>query len=129
MQHGWRESEVTELDTRIEALRSQLDRTTFELARQRGQSMSLSDIVHHLHKTNAQSITDLTQPSTLIEPLTERELEILRLIAVGHSNREIAEILTISIGTVKTHSHNIYGKLDASNRTEASARAHDLNLV
>ena len=129
VQHGWRESEVTELDTRIEALRTQLDRTTFELARQRGQSMSLSDIVHHLHKTNVQSLTDLTQPSTLIEPLTERELEILRLIAVGHSNREIAEILTISIGTVKTHSHNIYGKLDASNRTEASARAHDLNLV
>ncbi len=129
VQHGWREIEVTKLDTRIEALRTQLDRTTFELARQRGQSMSLSDIVHHLHKTNAQSLTDLTQPSTLIEPLTERELEILRLIAVGHSNREIAEILTISIGTVKTHSHNIYGKLDASNRTEASARAHDLNLV
>ncbi len=67
--------------------------------------------------------------SSLIEPLSERELEVLRLLASGLSNRAIAEKLILSEGTVKTHLHHISGKLGAANRTEAAAIARKLNLV
>jgi LuxR family maltose regulon positive regulatory protein len=65
----------------------------------------------------------------LVEPLSDRELEVMRLVAAGLSNREIAETLFISIGTVKTHVHNICGKLGARNRVEATTRAKDLGVV
>lgn len=65
----------------------------------------------------------------LAEPLTRREREILRLLAQGLTNREIAEELTIVVGTVKAHNHNIYGKLDVNNRTEAVVRAQEMGLI
>ena len=65
----------------------------------------------------------------LVEPLTSRELEVLQLIAAGLSNRKIAEELIVSVGTVKAHAHNIYGKLDVRSRAQAIARARDLNLL
>jgi ATP/maltotriose-dependent transcriptional regulator MalT len=65
----------------------------------------------------------------LVEPLTERELEVLHLIAVGASNEEIAEQLVIAIGTVKRHVSNIFGKLTVSNRTQAVARAQAIGLL
>jgi ATP/maltotriose-dependent transcriptional regulator MalT len=65
----------------------------------------------------------------LIESLSERELEVLRLVILGLSNREIAEELIISPGTAKTHIHNLCGKLGVRNRTEAAIRAKELNLV
>ncbi len=64
----------------------------------------------------------------LVEPLSERELDLLQLVAEGYSNREIAERLVISVGTVKAHLHNIYGKLDVSGRTQALARARELGI-
>jgi LuxR family maltose regulon positive regulatory protein len=69
------------------------------------------------------------QQSTLIEPLSERELELLRLIATGMTNRAIADKLMVSVNTVKTHARNIYGKLGVRNRTEATSRARDLELI
>jgi len=65
----------------------------------------------------------------LIDPLTERELEVLQLIADGFSNKEIAEKLVVTVGTVKTHTSNIYRKLDVLGRTKALAKAHQFNLV
>jgi LuxR family maltose regulon positive regulatory protein len=65
----------------------------------------------------------------LVEPLSERELEVMRLVAAGLSNREIADKLVISIGTAKSHVHNICGKLGVRNRTEAAMRAKELNIV
>jgi LuxR family maltose regulon positive regulatory protein len=66
---------------------------------------------------------------SLIEPLSERELEVLQLIADGLSNREIADRLFLSLNTVKAHTRNIYGKLDVHSRTQAVARAQDLGLA
>jgi LuxR family maltose regulon positive regulatory protein len=66
------------------------------------------------------------QPPTL---LSERELEVLRLIAAGHSNEEIAAQLIISLGTVKAHTSNIYRKLDVRGRAQAIVKARELNLL
>ena len=65
----------------------------------------------------------------LIEPLSERELEVLRLIADGYSNQEIAARLVVALSTIKTHINNIYGKLGVQSRTQALARARTLNLL
>ena len=67
--------------------------------------------------------------SELVEPLSERELEVLRLIAAGLKNREIAGRLVIEESTVKRHLTNIYGKLGATSRTQALARARALGLL
>jgi LuxR family maltose regulon positive regulatory protein len=65
----------------------------------------------------------------LVEPLSERELEVLQLVADGRSNREIAERLFVTVGTVKKHLNNIYGKLGVARRTEAVAQARTLQLL
>jgi LuxR family maltose regulon positive regulatory protein len=67
--------------------------------------------------------------SGLVEALSPRELEVLRLMAAGLSNREIADRLVVSAGTVKTHVHHICGKLGVANRTQAVIRARDLHLI
>jgi LuxR family maltose regulon positive regulatory protein len=69
------------------------------------------------------------QPWSLVEPLTARELEILRLISAGRSNPEIAELLYLSLNTVKWHVKNLYGKLGVRSRVEAAARAQELELL
>jgi LuxR family maltose regulon positive regulatory protein len=76
----------------------------------------------------------ILHPSSLIrqplfEPLSERELEVLRLIADGLSNAEIAQRLVIAQGTVKRHINNIYGKLGVQSRTQAVARSRELGLL
>lgn len=65
----------------------------------------------------------------LVEPLSERELEVLRLMAEGLTNEQIARRLMIALGTVKAHIHNIAGKLAAQNRAHAVARAQELRLL
>ena len=69
---------------------------------------------------------DLPQP---YENLSERELEVLRLVSRGYSNRQIAEALFVTLGTVKKHLNNVFGKLQVSNRTEAVARGRELHLL
>jgi LuxR family maltose regulon positive regulatory protein len=68
-------------------------------------------------------------PQPLAEPLTARELEVLRLLAAGHSTQEIARELIVAIGTVKRHISNILGKLGVHSRLEAVARSRDLQLL
>jgi DNA-binding NarL/FixJ family response regulator len=65
----------------------------------------------------------------LEDPLSERELEVLALLASGRTNAEIAKDLFVAVGTVKSHVNNIYRKLDAGNRTEAVTQARELKLL
>jgi LuxR family transcriptional regulator, maltose regulon positive regulatory protein len=65
----------------------------------------------------------------LIEPLSERELEVLRLLAEGLSNQEIAGQLVVAVGTIKAHTASLYRKLDVTSRTQAVKRARDLGLL
>ena len=71
----------------------------------------------------------LSPNASLIEPLSERELEVIALLAEGLTNREIASRLYLAPNTVKAHTGNIYGKLDVHNRTQAVARARTLGLL
>jgi LuxR family maltose regulon positive regulatory protein len=66
---------------------------------------------------------------TLVEPLSERELDVLRLLEQGMSNGEIAQRLVVTIGTVKSHVHSIIDKLGVSSRTQAVAQARVLKLL
>ncbi len=68
-------------------------------------------------------------PQPLVEPLSERELEVLDLIAGGLSNAEIAARLFIAVGTVKRHINNIYGKINVTSRTQAIVKARELRLI
>jgi LuxR family maltose regulon positive regulatory protein len=68
-------------------------------------------------------------PQLLVEPLSKRELEVLRLICAGHSNQEIAEELIIALDTVKRHASNIYGKMGVKRRAQAILKARELALV
>jgi LuxR family maltose regulon positive regulatory protein len=72
-------------------------------------------------------LTPMTQP--LVEPLSERELEVLRLMAEGYKYKEIAERLVISLNTVRHHTRNVYSKLSVNNRAQAIARAKEFELL
>jgi LuxR family maltose regulon positive regulatory protein len=94
------------------------------------------DYVSRLLAVFPVSVTEQTgKPNTptfecdLIEPLSERELEVLRLIADGLTNQEIAARLYLSLNTVKVHARNIYGKLGVRNRTRAVAKAKVLGIL
>ena len=73
------------------------------------------------------TVGDPTRP--LVEPLTARELEVLRLLELGLANRPIADRLVVTVGTVKRHTGNIYGKLGVESRVQAVLRAKDLGLI
>jgi LuxR family transcriptional regulator, maltose regulon positive regulatory protein len=103
-------------------------------AKQRGRTDLLRCVsAHYLKKLLAaleRDAASVASPAAgLPEPLSERELEVLRLIASGKSNRRIASELFLSVGTVKTHINHLYRKLDAHSRTQALARARELKLL
>ena len=87
-----------------------------------GKSEDVSDLSHALPEVHRDS-------GPLVEPLSQRELEILRLIAEGLSNHEICTRLFLALNTVKGHNRNIFDKLQVQSRTEAVARARQLGLL
>jgi LuxR family maltose regulon positive regulatory protein len=91
---------------------------------------SASEYVGRLLEALGESVK-ITPPiaSKLIERLSQRELEVLHLIIDGATNQEIAHELVLTVNTVKRHISNIFRKLEVSNRAQAIARAHELNLL
>jgi LuxR family transcriptional regulator, maltose regulon positive regulatory protein len=101
-------------------------------ARQRGHPDATRTPARYLTKLLAIHAQESATPGAgerLSEPLSERELEVLALVASGKSNLEIASSLFVSLSTVKTHINNLYRKLGARSRTQAIARARDLDLI
>ena len=66
---------------------------------------------------------------SLVEPLSERECEVLKLIAAGYTNQQIADALVVSLNTVKKHTTHIYGKLGVKNRAQAIAKGREIELI
>jgi len=82
-----------------------------------------------LFNQESQVPTPHADQSSLMDPLSKRELEILRLLPTGQTGPQIADHLYLSNNTVKTHLRNIYSKLHVNNRAEAIARAQALGLI
>jgi len=93
----------------------------FELERSRFQVSGSTPLLNLRPET--------VQPETIIEPLSDRELDVLDLLAERHTNQEIAQALCVSVNTVKTHLKNIYGKLGVNNRRQAVATATELDVL
>jgi len=110
---------------------------SFMGARQRGRGAAgAGAATEHLHRVirafapmKAQAEQPTPAVAALIEPLTDRELEVLRLLAAGRRNRDIAAELVVTLETVKKHISHIFDKLGAANRTEAVAHARRLGLI
>jgi ATP/maltotriose-dependent transcriptional regulator MalT len=124
----------------IDRLQHELAPAEFADAWERGLKLDSEDVIRDAvawleaesGSKEARSVGIVVAPgrkTLLPDPLTERELEVLALIAAGKSNRQIAAELTIAMGTVKTHVHNICDKLHAQNRTEAVALARGTSLL
>ncbi|HVU12342.1 MAG TPA: LuxR C-terminal-related transcriptional regulator [Phototrophicaceae bacterium] len=117
------------LITRLRAqLEDQLGAEAYRAAWERGCELDLVSTVTAILGASA-PVPQLASSTALIDPLSEREIEILRLAASGLSNQQIADRLVLALGTVKSHLHNIYGKLGIEGRVQAIARARELHLV
>ena len=98
------------------------------LHRAASQGITVSFVATLLEAIDIPDADDVTTQS-LMEPLSERELEVVRVLATGASNKEIAQTLFIAVGTVKQHLKSVYGKLDVHSRTEAVHRARELGIL
>lgn len=122
-----------ESERQLADTRSRMGEARFNAAWESGSALSVEQAIQQVQdfglaelKTNPQ--TSSTDQSLLV-PLNEREIEVLRLIAEGLSNNEIAERLVIALSTVKWHINNLFGKLGVHSRTQAVAQAKELGLL
>ena len=114
----------------IRSVRGQLGAEAFGAAWAEGRAMTLEQAVEYTLR-DAEPQTEPTQSPNkeLSKLLTQRELEVLRLVVAGLSNREIAEQLVLTLGTVKWYTNEIYSKLGVRSRTQAVALANRLDLL
>ena len=111
----------------IAAMRARLGEDACARAEAEGRAMTPEQAVAY---ALADAVEDAAPPAApLPEPLTARELEVLRLMAAGHGNAAIAARLSVAVSTVKTDVNAIFGKLGATSRTQAVARARALGLL
>jgi predicted ATPase/DNA-binding CsgD family transcriptional regulator len=112
-----------------ERLEAEIGEAMYAAAWERGKSLDLNQSARHLLALLAGAQPGTITNQALPDPLTERELEILRLMAEGYTNREIADRLVLALSTVKWYIKQIYSKLAVDNRTRAAARARELKLL
>ncbi len=112
----------------LESLAQKLPPDTFQQAIERGKKLHLRTILEQL-LDELSDYAPSSPPTYLPDTLTERELEVLRLVAAGRSNRQIANDLVLTLNTVKSHVHHIYGKLGVESRTQAIARARAQRIL
>jgi predicted ATPase/DNA-binding CsgD family transcriptional regulator len=132
--NGWMEkwSLLNEVQQQLE---TKLGTEAFQAAWERGQMLQLEAVAQKLRgqgqpvESHAPTTAAHFANRSLLEPLSERELDVLRLIASGHSNQEIADQLVISVTTVKKHVNHIFGKLSVESRTQAIVHAQGAHLL
>ena len=139
MKHSAQNPVVSTFHRDIASVHAQLDEVAFTEAWAIGKTMEREQALAYALQgdtppsNTANNITKVpSRPGPLqplIEALSEREREVLRLVAEGMSNAEIAYKLSLTVGTVKVHTRNIYGKLGVSSRTQAVAEAQKLKLL
>jgi ATP/maltotriose-dependent transcriptional regulator MalT len=142
LHHPGSEEETRERAERLlDQQRVGMDREQFALASDRGRGQRLEVEVEDVQvaltsmqgareaRPDGDDLSPATVQQPLVEPLTPRELEVLNLIATGRTNKQIAQDLVLSVGTVKYYTSHIYGKLGVSSRTQAVARARELGLL
>jgi predicted ATPase/DNA-binding CsgD family transcriptional regulator len=127
----------TEAEDLLAELEARLSPDEFAAAMARGKEHAIETlaaaILEELETQEASDSAVIDSPrrpgQPLPDPLSERELEVLQLVAQGLSNREIAEELIVTVGTVKKHLNNIFSKLHVRSRTQAVVRAKELDLL
>jgi predicted ATPase/DNA-binding CsgD family transcriptional regulator len=116
-------------ETTVATVRAHMDEEDFQSAWDAGITMSLEQAVTDALQA-APTLTETQETSQpLLEPLSPREFEVLRLLGAGCSNAEIAQTLVISVATVKVHTRSIYGKLTVRTRMQAILQAQKLQLL
>ena len=121
----------------LKELEAELSPAVFEAAVQRGQQLELASVIAELlaEPAEAPDAPDVSKADSwqanlqLVEPLSQREWEILRLVAEGLTNAEIAARLVVDISTVKKHINHVYSKLGVTSRAEATSRARESGLI
>ncbi|MCC7450865.1 MAG: hypothetical protein IT324_25850 [Anaerolineae bacterium] len=129
LQHAtytWMQAEAQRL---LDQIQTVLPPDAFAAAAARGKQLELTRVPDLLTDCSPGDGSTSAAPQSLPEPLSAREVEVLRLIADGLSNAEIAQKLYLSVGTVKVHIRHIYEKLGVNSRTQAMAAAQQLNLL
>lgn len=124
----WGGQERKPIYTRLQrTLQSTMGTNAYQSAWDHGQTLDLETTL----KVLLQEFTPLMThtPQTLEQPLTNREIDVLQLLADGFSNRDIGIKLHLSVGTVKVHTRNIYRKLGVNNRDDAASLAQNLDLL
>jgi predicted ATPase/DNA-binding CsgD family transcriptional regulator len=116
------------IERHLARIREALPPAVYEQAVNEGRRMSIRELGRALLDELADH-PPVVERSAGVDALSERELEVLRLAAQGLSNREIAARLVVTLGTVKKHLNNIFGKLGADRRTQAVARARERGLI
>jgi ATP/maltotriose-dependent transcriptional regulator MalT len=112
----------------LDSLVQQLLPDSYQQAVARGKTLHLRTILEQL----LNELSDYSPPSPRnpqADALTEREMDVLRRIAEGYSNRQIARDLFLTLNTVKSHIHHLFSKLGVASRTQAVARARELHLI
>jgi ATP/maltotriose-dependent transcriptional regulator MalT len=113
----------------IAVVRAHLGEKVFEEAWAEGQAMTMEQAVAYALHDEPPPMGTPQMRTPLVEPLTTRELDVLRLMAEGLSNPQIAQQLVVATGTIKAHTNSIFGKLGVNNRVQAVNRAKELRLL
>jgi len=125
---GWMEKWAL-LSQLRETLRQELGTQAYTIAWESGSLFDVNNTIADIRVYLGINKLDRSSTQPLIEPLTERELEVLGLLGEGRSNPEIAEQLIVTVGTVKSHVYNICQKLNVHNRTQAVLEAKQIGLL
>jgi DNA-binding NarL/FixJ family response regulator len=118
-----------EAEKMLQELQTQLSPDIFSAAAEKGQRAKLEAVVAELLASKDEHSPDIVQKQPSPDHLTEREIEILKLMSQGMTNREFAQTLFLSVGTVKWYSSQILSKLHVQNRVQALTQACELNLL